>query len=195
MTTDQDGLYRFTVLDPKTYLLSVRPPAGYALRVAEVVVVVQANRVTALDLPAEQVWTPTPTATLTPTPSATPDVFTVRGIVWRDADGDGERDAGEAGLPGATIELFRDSDSDGKIGLEDPLARVTQSGAGGAYSLPSILRGAYVLRQRNPAGYVSTTPDVAPVPHEAGRLLFVIDFGNRPAHNGTRIYLPILTRR
>jgi protocatechuate 3,4-dioxygenase beta subunit len=61
MTTASDGAYRFAGLDPQTYKLAFRAPAGYALRLAEVMVPVQANRVTALDLPAEMVNTPTPT--------------------------------------------------------------------------------------------------------------------------------------
>jgi hypothetical protein len=76
MATAADGAYRFALLDPRTYLLVAQPPLGFALRIKEVVVPVQANRTTSVDLVAEIVATLTPTPTATA--SLTPDLSTPR---------------------------------------------------------------------------------------------------------------------
>ncbi len=108
-------------------MLQAAPPHGFSLRTSEVILPVQANRVTPVNLAADilATWTPTSTPTSTPTPvtpsptpsptvtgtrtprpsatptaTATPDLFTIRGVVWVDSDADGSRDADEAGLRG-----------------------------------------------------------------------------------------------
>lgn len=213
VTTAGDGSYRFSPLDPNTYVLKAAPPLGFSLRVSEVILPVQANQVTPVDLAADilATWTPTPTATLTvtpvtpsatpsptvtgtrtprpsatPTPTATPDLFTVHGVVYVDLDADGQRDPGEPGLAGARIEVI-----DGA----SVVAKSCVSAASGDYALPGVPRGAYVLRETNPAGYTSTTPDEQIIPDEPARLFFVMDFGDRLAQNGRRLYLPLLVRQ
>ncbi len=220
-TTDQTGGYRFAALEPNTYMLQAAPPHGFALRATVVVLPVQANRTTPINFAADIVstWTPTPTSTLTATPepptetptatitlapterptttltpSATPDVFTARGIVWVDVDGDGQQDSGEAGLGGARLELVTDVNGDGMITPVDPIVRFGFSKSNGEYALAGIPRGAYVLREINPSGYRSTTPDEVIVLDQPARLFFVMDFGDRPMQNGLRVYLPVLIR-
>lgn len=221
VTTSSDGLYRFTGLDPDTYVLRAAAPQGFNLRITEIVLPVQANRVTAVNFGADltATWTPTasatatstpvtpsatpsPTATGTPTPrptatpspSATPDLFTVQGVVWLDADGDGQKGVGEAGLAGAQLEIVTDANGDGTISPADPVAAAVMSRADGSYVMPGIVRGAYVLREINPSGYRSTTPDEVIVPDQPARLFFVMDFGDSPAQNEQHVYLPILRR-
>lgn len=213
LTTASDGAYRFGPLDPNTYMLKAAPPPGFILRTGEILLPIQANQVTPVDLPADilATWTPTPSPTLTgtpPTPSATPsptvtgtytprptftatptatpDLFEVRGVVWVDADADGVRDPGEPGLPGARVEV---------VGGGNVIVKACISAASGDYSLPAIPRGAYILRETNPRGYTSTTPDEQIIPDEPARLFFGMDFGDRLAHNSGRLYLPLLMRK
>lgn len=78
------------------------------------------------------------------TPDWGQDLFTVDGFVWND-DGDGVRQMGEAGIPGATLRLSN--------------SYIAYTNASGYFQFraPS---GTYALRHTPPAGYqLVTTPD------------------------------------
>jgi hypothetical protein len=220
-TTDSTGTYHFGLLDPATYVLRAGPPAGFGLRVTEVLVPVQANSLSAVYFAADiaATWTPTATPTetstpvtpsatpsptvtatptlrptSTPTPTHTPDVFTIQGKVWEDVDADGARDASEPGLAGVRIEVLTGGNQDEPVRPNETVLVSCYSKPGGDFSLPDIPAGAYVVREINPAGYLSTTADEVIVPDLPGRTLFVVDFGDRPERIGTRLYLPLLVR-
>ncbi|HYO25409.1 MAG TPA: SdrD B-like domain-containing protein, partial [Lacipirellulaceae bacterium] len=77
----------------------------------------------------------------------------ISGIKWSDANGDGNQDPNEPGLPGVTIYL----DANGNGTLNDD-EQSTVTGQGGAYSFTNLMAGTYVVREVIPAGYAQTFP-------------------------------------
>ena len=78
---------------------------------------------------------------------------TVSGTKFNDADRDGTRDPGEAGLAGWTF--FVDYDADGTLDAGEPSA---VSAADGAFTITGVKPGTYPLREVSQAGWVCTTP-------------------------------------
>ena len=84
------------------------------------------------------------------------DVGAIGDRVWYDTDGDGLQDAGEAGIPGVTLNLLVDNDADGVY--ETVLATQVTDEAGG-YLFENLNPGAYVVEvvvSTVPAGYVQS---------------------------------------
>lgn len=116
-------------------------------------------------------------------------------LVWHDVDGDGQRDAGEAGIAGATVRLL---DASGNV-----LQTVTTA-AGGAYTFSGLAPNDYRVEVTK-AGHVPTKRDTGPdasdsdigtdgrtslVNLESGEVETTIDAGlYRPAGLGNRVFL------
>ncbi len=98
------------------------------------------------------------------------------GVKFEDVDGDGVRDAGEAGLAGWT--LFVDSDNDGA--LDEDEAR-TSTGEDGAYSFIDLTPGDYSVRELMQSGWMQTLPSgdgSRTVTVVADQTATGVDFGN-----------------
>lgn len=95
--------------------------------------------------------TPTPTATLTPTPTATPTPTSVparvRGVIYEDANGNGERDPAEQALAGAELHLTGP-------GVDQSII----TAADGLYSFANLSGGQYTLAETPPPGYGPSMP-------------------------------------
>jgi uncharacterized repeat protein (TIGR01451 family) len=63
-----------------------------------------------------------------------PEVGTIGNYVWFDEDGDGDQDAGEAGIPNVTVNLYDGSGA---------LLATTYTDANGGYLFPNLLPGNY----------------------------------------------------
>jgi len=94
--------------------------------------------------------TPTPAPTDTPTPTATPIPGMVRVLSFDDADGNGSRGDTEKLLAGAKIEALNAEGT--------PVATHRTDGGSEPFTF-EIAPGDYVIRESNPPGYVSTSPD------------------------------------
>ncbi|MAE67869.1 MAG: hypothetical protein CMJ18_26745 [Phycisphaeraceae bacterium] len=90
-----------------------------------------------------------------------PQPGSVHGLKWFDRNGNGQRDAGEPGVPGVTI--YADLDHDGALDanepstltmLDDPNTPVNETGM---YWL-GLEPGDYVIREVLPSGHVQTFP-------------------------------------
>ena len=66
-----------------------------------------------------------------------PEVGTIGNYVWFDEDGDGDQDAGEAGIPNVQVELYQDP------GAGYVLVATTYTDANGGYLFPDLLPGNY----------------------------------------------------
>ncbi len=77
----------------------------------------------------------------------------IRGTVWDDIDGNGQRDAGEPGLAGWTVYL--DIDQDGLLDTSEP-AVITS--ADGTYTFSGLTAGTYDVREVLPPGWQMTYP-------------------------------------
>ena len=77
------------------------------------------------------------------------DAAVVFGVVFDDANSNGQQDFGEPGLSGATITL----------GSYPPIVTGGNGLITGTFTFRVTLAGFYTLHETNPAGYRSTTPD------------------------------------
>ncbi len=127
--------------------------------------------------------TATPTPTTTPTATATPNLGSIYGVAYEDVDGDDERDPGEPGLAGATIELVQGTAT----------LTYTVTGGDGLYVF-RVSPNLYKVRFSPPAGFNANTTDIN-VLVMAGMSLEV-DFGAvRQTPTPTATPLPVIGRR
>ncbi|MGZ8243096.1 SdrD B-like domain-containing protein, partial [Methylomagnum sp.] len=146
---------------------------------------------------------------VTPGDSANPGPATTGAIgdrVWNDANGNGQQDAGEAGLGGVTVRLLTDDNADGTYGgAGDDPASATSTAADGGYVFDGLAAGAYVVEVDDatlPAGATWTQtgdPDATsdhrttdPVVLAPGDVFVNADFGYQPNHGsaiGDTVYL------
>jgi hypothetical protein len=94
--------------------------------------------------------TPTPSDTPTPAPTETPIPGIVRVLSFDDADGDGSKSDTEKLLAGAKIEALNAQGT--------PVATHNTDGGAEPFAF-ELAPGDYVIREINPPGYVSTSPD------------------------------------
>jgi hypothetical protein len=136
---DESGNYSFTHLPGGTYTVRVILPATLA------------------PTPADQA---VHTVTLTPTQAAT-GIDTgawfraneIHGIAWRDDNGNGVQDAGEAVL--ANTDVFIDTDRNGTYDAGEP---TTVTGADGSYAFTNLTPGSYVVLEKHVPGNEYTYP-------------------------------------
>ncbi len=98
---------------------------------------------------------------------------TITGRVFNDTDGDGTIDAGEAGIPGAVVELV-----DGNGDVVD----TTPTGPDGSYTFDHLPDGAYTVGVQPgsvPAGLNATTPTSRPATITGGSDVTDLQFGFR----------------
>jgi hypothetical protein len=88
----------------------------------------------------------------------------IYGFVFQDANGNGAPDAGEGGIPNVEVQV---------VGFT---WKVKTNGAGN-YSIP-IAKGDYSVRETDPAGFVSTTPNLVSVSVLSGEAVQV-NFGDK----------------
>ena len=94
--------------------------------------------------------TPTPTKVPTPTATPTPPLGAICVLAYHDRDGNGSRGPDEELLAGA---VFTVSDERGVV------ASHTSDGIHEPYCFEGLSPGNYIVAERNPPGYDSTTPD------------------------------------
>lgn len=109
---------------------------------------------------------PAPTATPTPTFTPTPSAGTVRGTVYYDRNRNGQRDAGELGVLGATVQLLSGS----VVVLQQ------NTPGGGNYQFDNVLAGAFTVRVLLSPGVQSSDQNPRPVTVTAGGTT-TADFG------------------
>jgi hypothetical protein len=127
------------------------------------------------------------TATLTPSGGGAPQTTSaattitarscLHGTKFNDANANGTRDPGEAGLQGVVI--YVDLDNDGVLDVGEPFA-VTDANGNYTISAVGIVDGTYSLREVLPAGQVCTFPSpcVHTITIGPGAALTGLDFGN-----------------
>ena len=144
-TTDADGNYSFTGLNAGTYTVSEAQPAGYDdgadtpgslggdASVNDVISsIVLAAGDNSIDNDFGEVL------------AATPDLTgTIGGLVWRDADSDGQFDAGETLVSSVTVRLL---DEDGNV------VATTGTNTSGEYLFTGLPAGRYTVEVVPPTG-------------------------------------------
>ncbi len=101
----------------------------------------------------------------------------ISGMKWNDVNGNGVRDAGEAGLSGWTI--FLDDNQNGQL---DTGERSTVTASDGTYAFTGLTSGTYTVAEVLQTGWAQTFPSY-PGDHviilAAGQAATNVDFGNR----------------
>ena len=144
--TDATGAYSFGNLVPGTYSVRFTTPAGYLPTLAN----------TGADStdsdPVQGVAGPVVLASGETNATVDAGFYrpgSVGDRVWDDQNQNGQQDAGEPGIPNATVQL---------LDAANNVVATTTTGATGAYSFGNLMPGAYSVRFTTPAGY---TPTVA----------------------------------
>jgi hypothetical protein len=140
-TTDANGAYSFTNLQPGTYKLTETQPAGYGDGLDAVG---SLGGTLGNDVLSNIV--------LNNNGNGVNYNFgegcngSLSGFVYCDISNDGVKQAGEGGVPGVTIQLTG-ADSQGPVNLS------TTTDANGSYSFSNLRPGTYTLIETQPAGY------------------------------------------
>ncbi len=119
----------------------------------------------------------TATVTITVAPSGT-----VTGLVYLDANRNGQLDSGEPGIGEVVVAAI---DSTGTA-----VAAVTTD-SGGNYGFESLRPGTYTIEETPLAGYGSSTPEFVPVSISANQNVTGVDFGNTLGSLSGTVYVDV----
>ncbi|KQQ40375.1 hypothetical protein ASF61_06315 [Duganella sp. Leaf126] len=148
-TTDANGHYQFTGLQPGTYSVQFDKatlPAGYALTTASTGAPGSGGSDASVDTGTTGQVTLASGDDVTVRAGLVAQKATLGDRVWEDSNANGVQDAGETGITGATVQL---KDSSGKV------VQTTTTGADGKYSFTADA-GTYTVAVTAPKGYVFT---------------------------------------
>ena len=89
---------------------------------------------------------------------------TKRGQKFEDSNGDGDKDTGEPGVGGFTINLYADTNGDGVLSAteDDTVFATTTTGSDGNYSFPSLFPGTYIVCEVQQSGWTQSVPSTGP---------------------------------
>ncbi len=90
-----------------------------------------------------------PSTRMSRSPSRQPRTGDIGNYVWLDEDGDGDQDAGEAGIPNAKVQLCSDAAC-------TTVLATTYTDANGGYLFPDRTAGTYYVKVTPPAGLNQT---------------------------------------
>jgi VCBS repeat-containing protein len=142
-TTDADGNYRFVGVTPGDVTVYEIPQAGLQPTVGGLFPLDGA-------LDHHTVSVTSGVTSRTNFGNTLPQVGTIQGTVWNDANGDGLRNAGESAIAGETV--FIDLNNSGTQDAGEP-TRITD--ASGAYSFTNIHTGSYRVIDQRSAGMIN----------------------------------------
>ncbi len=148
-STDSDGAYSFSDLQPGTYYVVFAKPTG-----TNYLFIIKS---TGSDTQVQDSAGQTGTVDLT---SGQPDCdgtlkaglylpASLGDFVWHDKNANGIQDSGEEGIEGATVTLHK----------PDGTASITTTGTGGNYQFTNLVPGSYYVVFDKPTGYDSFSPE------------------------------------
>jgi cyclophilin family peptidyl-prolyl cis-trans isomerase/uncharacterized surface anchored protein len=145
-TTGTDGSYSFTGLRAGTYAIAQTQPTGFTdgTETAGTAggTLTAPNSITAITLAAGATATGYLFADV---PASTGGTGSLSGRVFRDKNGNGVRNTGDAGIGGVTITLTGTDDQ------SQPVSRTTTTGTDGRYSFTGLRAGTYAIAETQPA--------------------------------------------
>ncbi|NJN14004.1 MAG: hypothetical protein HC815_41485, partial [Richelia sp. RM1_1_1] len=112
--------------------------------------------------------------------------------VWSDTNGDGIQDAGETGIAGVTVAIYRDIDKDGVIDTNEPKLATQVTDVNGNYNFTGLLphdrltgtgHNDFIVKVESgvPVGYTAITPTQKNADlSSATQTLDTLDFGYKP---------------
>ncbi|RXK62480.1 hypothetical protein ESA94_05620 [Lacibacter luteus] len=152
-TTDANGAYQFNNLPPGTYSISFSTPSGY--------IAGSANQGADDAKDSDPVSGTVSGIVLTAGQNNTTidagfvnNQLVLGNFVWYDKDNDGVQDAGEPGIAGVTVNLYKDANGDN---IADGAAvATTTTNASGLYSFTGLTAGNYIVGVVLPSGYAAS---------------------------------------
>jgi hypothetical protein len=155
-TTDQGGIYYFTILPAGTYAIRVTTPAGYTPGQSSVGAFggnPQPNLITSIVIPAGQSSGAYNFGQLQPTPPVCPppppppvQASTISGLVFLDLDQSGTFNEGDTRLPNVPVTIT------GTTGGGQAVSLSTTTGADGTYNFGNLGAGTYSIAVEQPDG-------------------------------------------
>ncbi|MCC7352226.1 MAG: DNRLRE domain-containing protein, partial [Anaerolineae bacterium] len=136
--TGPDGLYEFPDLAPGLYRLDAQDTPGYVLPLNTHWVFISSQATVIWHFIAEPEGTPTPTPTATPLPGR------LEGLVYWDANADGQYQPGEDPLAGSLIQLVRG----------EQVVNEWTTDLDGVFVFASVPVGSYEVVAYDPPGYI-----------------------------------------
>lgn len=104
-------------------------------------------------------------------------------LVWSDDNGNGNRDAGEAGIAGVTLDLYFDSNGNGTIDSNEPSSTSQTTDGSGVYSFSSLIGGNYIVEVSDDnevlTGMALSGTNPLPLTLAISQALVTADFGYR----------------
>ncbi len=147
-STDSAGAYSFLGLDAGTYQVRVTDTAGV---LSGLNLSAGSNPTGAIVLTAGQNYVD---ADFGYAPSG--GTGAIGNLVWHDTNGDGDRDAGESGMQGVTLELWHDTNGNGVIEPgTDNLVRTTTTDINGEYVFTGLPDGDYLVDVTDDVGVLT----------------------------------------
>ncbi|MGG9972476.1 SdrD B-like domain-containing protein [Ferruginibacter sp. SUN002] len=151
-TTDANGGYLFSNLAPGNYSVAFTTPSGFAATTSNFGDDAKdsdpVGGVVAVPLAAGQNNTTIDAGFVS-------SLLCVGNNVWNDQNNNGLKDAGEAGIAGATVNLYRDANNDNVV--DGAAIATTTTDASGNYSFCSLTPGNYIVGVVIPTGYAPST--------------------------------------
>jgi LPXTG-site transpeptidase (sortase) family protein len=148
--TNASGLYSFTGLTPGDYYVQFTPPSGYVISPQD-----QGSN-DAVDSDVNAITGRTITTTLVAGENDLTwdaglyQLASIGDFVWNDTNANGIQDAGEAGIPDVTVELFNDT------GVSQG---TTTTDSNGIYNFTGLTPGDYYVKFTPPSGYLISPQD------------------------------------
>ncbi len=149
-TTNEDGLYSFTDLNPGAYSVQFVKPSGYSFSPKD-----SGNDL--VDSDADLTTGKTAQVTLAAGDNNTSldaGIYDIKGsigdYVWNDTDNDGVQDLGETGIEGVTVTLYK---------CNDTQAASTTTDADGKYLFDELLPDDYYVKFTLPNGFMFSPKD------------------------------------
>ena len=158
-TTDVNGAYTFIQIMPNaTYVVTFILPNSYHFTTLNV-----GNDNSDSDVPTSGMVV----VTLGMTDNLTIDAGLVQSMsvgnyVWQDSNANGIQDAGESGIAGAVVALFKADGVTPAIDLNGNPVPTQTTGSDGLYNFGNLRPGDYVVRVTPPAGYTLTNGGADP---------------------------------
>ncbi len=91
------------------------------------------------------------------------EVGTVEGYVYEDLNFNGAYNGGEPGIESVTIDLILDKNGNGQIDLGDIVfENAATTNSSGFFQFTNVPVGNYLIKETDPAGYISTGDSVSP---------------------------------
>ena len=141
-TTASDGSYLFSNVTPGNYTVQETDPSGFVSTTSNSVPVT---------VPAGG----TANAQFGDRP-----LGTVAGTVFNDTNSSGSPDLGEPGIGGVTVQLVNPSTG--------AVVATTTTAGDGSYTFMGVTPGSYTVKETDPSGYVSTSPNTVSITVPAG---------------------------